>query len=58
MKTSSTTVKKSVSMPGSLWDYVEARSIREGHENISRVLRDAVDLLRGKRRAPKRKDEK
>lgn len=59
VKTVATSVKKSVSMPESMWDYVSAKSRSQGHDNASRIIQEAVDRMRNpkKYRKPLRKVE-
>jgi Arc/MetJ-type ribon-helix-helix transcriptional regulator len=50
--TKTATVKKSVSMPESLWRFVDKHSKAEGHGMASRTIQKALELLQ-KRAAKK-----
>ena len=45
------TVKKSISIPQSLYVWALKRAKAQGHNNVSRVLREGVERLMQKQRA-------
>jgi len=48
---STPTVKKSISIPENLYVFALKRAKQQGHNNVSRVVREAVERLRMERRA-------
>jgi hypothetical protein len=51
VKTTNTpTVKKSISIPQSLYVWALKRAKHEGHNNVSRVMRQGIELLMQKQR--------
>ena len=51
VKTSNTpTVKKSISIPQSLYVWALKRAKTQGHNNVSRVLREGIELLMQRQR--------
>lgn len=51
VKTTNTpTIKKSISIPQSLYVWALKRAKQEGHNNVSRVMRDGIELLMRKQR--------
>ena len=52
VKTNNTpTVKKSISIPQSLYVWALKRAKTQGHNNVSRVLREGIECLMHKQRA-------
>jgi hypothetical protein len=49
--TNTPTVKKSISIPQSLYVWALKRAKAQGHNNVSRVLREGVECLMQKQRA-------
>jgi hypothetical protein len=45
------TIKKSVSIPASLYVWACKRAKQQGHENVSRVVREGIECLMAKQRA-------
>ena len=51
VKTSNTpTIKKSISIPQSLYVWALKRAKTQGHNNVSRVLREGIELLMQRQR--------
>jgi len=51
VKTHSTpTIKKSISIPQSLYVWALKRAKTQGHNNVSRVLREGIELLMQRQR--------
>jgi hypothetical protein len=51
VKTSNTpTIKKSISIPQSLYVWALKRAKTQGHNNVSRVLREGIECLMHKQR--------
>ena len=52
VKTSNTpTIKKSISIPQSLYVWALKRAKTQGHNNVSRVLREGIECLMQRQRA-------
>lgn len=45
------TIKKSISIPQSLYVWALKRAKTQGHNNVSRVLREGIEMLMQKHRA-------